>query len=41
MGVSQKVMSNYVNQLADTPVDAPFQKFLWESDGREKELRAG
>ena len=41
MGVSQKVMSNYVNQLADTPVDAPFQKFLWESDGRVQELRTG
>jgi hypothetical protein len=31
----------YLNQLADTPFDAPFQKFLWESDSREIELRAG
>ena len=29
LGVAQKVMSNYVNHLADTPVDAPFQKFAW------------
>jgi len=29
LGVAQKVMSNYVNHLADTPVDAPFRKFAW------------
>ncbi len=29
LGVAQKVMSNYVNHLADTPVDAPFRKFDW------------
>ncbi|MDF7800045.1 hypothetical protein P4C99_11270 [Pontiellaceae bacterium B1224] len=28
--LAQKVMSNYVNHLAETPVDAPFQKFAWE-----------
>jgi len=28
--LSQKVMSNYVNHIADTPVDEPFQKFAWE-----------
>jgi len=27
VGLSQKVMSNYTNHLADTPVDEPFQKF--------------
>ncbi|MBB1288075.1 carboxymuconolactone decarboxylase family protein [Pseudoalteromonas sp. SR43-6] len=27
VGLSQKVMSNYTNHLADTPVDAPFKKF--------------
>ena len=27
--MSQKVMSNYVNHIADTPVDEPFQKFAW------------
>ena len=30
MILAQKVMSNYVNHLAHTPVDAPFQKFAWE-----------
>lgn len=28
LGIAQKVMSNYTNHLADTPVDAPFQKFV-------------
>ena len=27
--VAHKVMSNYINHFADTPVDAPFQKFDW------------
>ena len=31
LGVSQKVISNYTNHIANTPVDAPFQKFAWES----------
>lgn len=30
LGVAQKVMSNYTNHLADTPVDKPFQKFSWQ-----------
>mgnify|MGYP000002155669 CR=1 FL=1 len=30
LGISQKVISNYVNHQADTPVDKPFQKFLWK-----------
>ena len=29
IGVSQKVISNYTNHLAHTPVDAPFRKFDW------------
>ncbi len=29
LGVSQKVMSNYTNHLAKTPVDAMFQRFEW------------
>lgn len=29
LGLAQKVMSNYVNHLAETPVDEPFQKFAW------------
>ena len=30
LGVSQKVMSDYVNHIARTPIDRPFQKFAWE-----------
>ncbi len=30
LGVSQKVMSNYTNHLANTPVDASFEKFEWQ-----------
>ena len=30
LGVSQKVMSNYTNHLANTPVDAAFSKFEWQ-----------
>ncbi|SLN65259.1 carboxymuconolactone decarboxylase family protein [Oceanibacterium hippocampi] len=29
LGYSQKVMSNYTNHLANTPVDRAFQKFEW------------
>ncbi len=29
LGVSQKVISNYTNHIANTAVDAPFQKFAW------------
>lgn len=29
LGTAQKVMSNYTNHLADTPVDEPFKKFEW------------
>ena len=29
LGVAQKVMSNYTNHLAQTPVDAPFRAFEW------------
>ncbi len=29
LGLAQKVMSNYVNPLADTPLDEPFKKFDW------------
>jgi len=31
LGLSQKVISNYTNHIANTPVDAPFQKFAWEA----------
>jgi len=30
LGVSQKVISNYTNHIANTPVDAPFQSFAWK-----------
>jgi len=30
LGYSQKIMSNYINHLAETPVDEPFQKFAWK-----------
>lgn len=29
LATAQKVMSNYTNHLADTPVDEPFKKFEW------------
>ena len=29
MVLSQKVMSNYINHIAETPVDEPFKKFAW------------
>ncbi|MBO0345923.1 carboxymuconolactone decarboxylase family protein [Roseibium limicola] len=32
LGYSQKIMSNYTNHLANTPVDKPFQKFAWSRD---------
>ena len=28
LGISQKIMSNYINHLADTPVDKMFQSFV-------------
>ena len=30
LGLSQKVISNYVNHLANTPVDKVFEKFAWK-----------
>lgn len=30
LGVAQKVMSNYTNHVAQTPVDEPFKKFAWD-----------
>lgn len=29
LGLSQKVISNYTNHIARTPVDRPFEKFIW------------
>ncbi|WP_111707067.1 carboxymuconolactone decarboxylase family protein [Lutibacter citreus] len=30
LGLSQKVISNYTNHLAETPVDKAFEKFAWK-----------
>ncbi len=30
LGLSQKVISNYTNHLAETPIDSPFQQFSWK-----------
>lgn len=30
LGMAQKVMSNYTNHLAQTPVDSMFEKFAWK-----------
>ena len=30
LGLSQKVMSNYTNHLAQTPVDEPMRAFAWQ-----------
>ncbi|AOY89307.1 carboxymuconolactone decarboxylase [Marinobacter salinus] len=30
--LSQKVMSNYINHIAETPVDEPFRKFAWSKN---------
>jgi len=35
LGLSQKVMSNYTNHLAETPVDEAFKGFAWEKAGRD------
>ncbi|MDX1577713.1 MAG: carboxymuconolactone decarboxylase family protein [Gemmatimonadota bacterium] len=32
LGVSLKTLSNYVNHLADTPVDEPFADFAWTEE---------
>ncbi|KPB00766.1 carboxymuconolactone decarboxylase family protein [Ahrensia marina] len=33
LGYSQKIMSNYTNHLANTPVDKAFEKFEWHKAG--------
>ena len=32
LGVTQKTLSNYVNHVAETPVDEAFQDFAWEKE---------
>lgn len=37
LGVSQKVMSNYTNHFAETPVDVPMRKFAWQKGNSRRE----
>lgn len=32
MVLSQKVISNYINHIAETPIDEPFRKFAWQKN---------
>lgn len=32
LGLAQKTISNYTNHIANTPVDAAFQKFAWKPE---------
>lgn len=32
LGLSQKVISNYTNHIAETPVDAAFKNFAWKNE---------
>jgi len=33
LGLSHKVLSNYANHLAQTPIDGPFAKYAWSKRG--------
>lgn len=35
LGISQKVMSNYTNHLAETPLDEPARKYAWNKADAE------
>ena len=35
LGLSQKVISNYVNHIAETPIDKPFEKYKWEKRSKK------
>ncbi len=35
LGLSQKVISNYTNHIANTPVDKVFEKFAWSKENVE------
>ena len=35
LAVAFKVMSNYMNHIAETDVDAPFQSMLWTKPGAD------
>lgn len=32
LGLSQKIISNYTNHIAETPIDKPFEKFVWSKN---------
>ena len=32
LGLSQKIMSNYINHLANTPIDKAFEEFSWQRE---------
>ncbi len=34
LGISQKVMSNYINHLAQTPIDDPVKPFAWTKQAK-------
>ena len=34
LGLSQKLMSNYINHIAETPLDEPVQGFAWTRAGK-------
>ena len=34
LGLAQKTISNYTNHIANTPVDEPFQKFVWKAESK-------
>ena len=40
LGISQKVLSNYVNHVANTPVDKAFAGFTWEGKQPAPQLRS-
>ena len=40
LGIAQKVMSNYINHLADTPVDPMFEKYIWDQSQVESHEQA-
>jgi alkylhydroperoxidase family enzyme len=40
LGISQKVLSNYVNHIAETPIDKTFSAFVWEGKQSAAQLRS-
>jgi alkylhydroperoxidase family enzyme len=40
LGISQKVLSNYANHIAETPIDKAFSAFAWEGKQSTAKLRS-